>query len=74
MTLKIRLAKTGKTHKSLFRIVVAPARSKRSSSIDILGFYNPPVLNLDREKYQKWQKLGAQPSEGLRKILQKEEK
>ncbi len=74
MTVKIRLAKTGKKGSSIFRIVVVPTRSKRDGeSIDTLGLYDltvkPPVIKLDKAKYQKWLKAGAKPSTGLRKIL-----
>jgi len=74
MTVKIRLAKTSKKGSSIFRIVVVPTRSKRDGQcIDSLGLYdstlNPPVLKIDKEKYQEWIKKGAKPSTGLRKIL-----
>lgn len=74
MTVKIRLAKTGKKGSSIFRIVVAPTRSKRDGQcLDSLGLYdstvNPPLVKMDKAKYQKWIGKGAKPSTGLRKIL-----
>ncbi|MDP3955232.1 MAG: 30S ribosomal protein S16 [bacterium] len=74
MTVKIRLAKTGKKGSSIFRIVAMPTRSKRDGqSIETLGLFdstlNPPLIKIDKAKYQKWIGKGAKPSTGLRKIL-----
>jgi len=74
MSLRIRLARVGRKHQPSYRIVVAEARSKRGGrSVETIGFYDPktdpPLVKIDQEKYQKWQKCGAQPSEGLNKIL-----
>lgn len=80
MVLKIRLTRIGRKEKSIYRIVVAPERSKQQGKVvDEIGSYNPtvkpPVFNLDENKYQDWLKKGAQPSDGLRKALKtKEEK
>ncbi|MDP3888660.1 MAG: 30S ribosomal protein S16 [bacterium] len=76
MTLKIRLSNIGKKGKSIYRIVVAPERSKRGGQYtDILGFYNkelnPPLIKVDKEKYQKWIKFGAQETKIIRKIIER---
>lgn len=72
MSLKIRFARIGSGGKPIYRIVVMPARSKRDGkNLDILGFYNPgqPLIQMDQKRYQEWIQKGAQPSEGLRRIL-----
>lgn len=75
--LKIKLFRTGKRGHSLYRIVVAEARSKRDGkNSDLLGTYdphtNPPTFNLDVEKYTNWLKKGAQPTETVRKLAKKQ--
>mgnify|MGYP001563388010 CR=1 FL=1 len=78
MSLKIRLSKIGSKGKPIYRIVVMPARSKRDGkNLDVLGFYNPgqsPLVKIDQKRYQEWLERGAKPSEGLRKILQSNER
>lgn len=74
MTLKIRLVKIGKKGKKIYRIVVAPTRSKqKGASLDFLGTYDfdshPPLVKIDQGKFQKWIKNGAQISDGLRRII-----
>lgn len=74
MPLKIRLSRIGRNKKAVYHIVVASAHSKRSNKgNEVVGFYdptsNPPLIKIDQNKYQKWLKFGAQPSDGVRKIL-----
>lgn len=72
MVTKIRLSKTGRKGRWLYRIVSSPARSKRDGG-EVIGFYNPttnpPTISLDKNKYDTQLKHGAQPSVGLLKIL-----
>lgn len=77
--LKIKLFRTGKKNQPLYRIVVAEAKSKRDGKYtDLLGTYNPlqnpPVFDLDMEKYTNWVKKGAQPTETVRKLAKKTSK
>ncbi|MBU2592891.1 MAG: 30S ribosomal protein S16 [Patescibacteria group bacterium] len=70
--LKIKLFQRGKKHQRSYRIVVAPARSKRDGKYtDYLGFLNPKTntLSVDREKIKLWLSRGAQLTEGVRKAL-----
>lgn len=72
--LKIRLTRMGKKHAPAYRIVVTEKRSKRDGKyIDQLGYYhpstNPLEFKLDQDKYKKWLANGAQPSTGLKKVL-----
>ena len=42
MSVRIRLAKTGKKHQISYRIVACDSRAKRDGKfLEILGFYNP---------------------------------
>lgn len=73
MALKIRLAKT-KNSTNYFRIVVCEARSKRDGkTVDIIGYCSlgakPPLIKIDEKKYQKWQAVGAKPTEAVKKLL-----
>ena len=73
MSVKIRLAKTGKKHQISFRIVAADSRAKRDGKyLQILGFYNPynkPELKIDQEKLNSWIQKGATPTPGVVKLL-----
>ena len=67
MTVKIRLARTGRKNVSRFRIVAIDSHKKRDGRfLEILGSYNPQqnpkqfVINTERVAY--WFEKGAQPS------------
>lgn len=63
--LKIKLARTGKSHEPHFRIVVVEDKSKLSGKyVEKLGHYNPvnKELVLDLPKFEDWKKKGAQPT------------
>jgi small subunit ribosomal protein S16 len=71
---KIRLARHGAKKKPFYRIVVADSRSPRDGRfIDLLGTYDPlqtpAVINLKREKLEKWLHNGAQPTETVAKLI-----
>lgn len=70
--LKIRLSQTGKKHKRTYRIVVAEARSKRGGrAVAQIGYYLPNVgkFVINRKEYERWQKLGAIPTETVIKLV-----
>jgi len=74
--LKIKLQPTGKKHQRYYRIVVAPRRSKLTGQyIDKLGSYDPKdpqnKLKLDLKLYQSWLKKGAQPTDTIKKLVEK---
>lgn len=74
--LKIRLRRTGKRHQPSYRVVVADARAARDGAfIDYLGHYNPrtdpPTISIDEEKALKWLRVGAQPSDSVKQLLNK---
>lgn len=73
--LKIRLMRTGKKNQPSFRVVVAPAKSKRNGQyVASLGFYQPlkKVFKINLAQYEKWLKLGAQPTETVLKLIKKQ--
>lgn len=72
--LRIRLRRVGAKNEPSFRIVVADSRAARDGAfVDHLGHYNPrtdpPTIVLDREKARGWIAQGAQPSEAVRRML-----
>ncbi len=70
--LKIKLFQRGKKHQRTYRIVVAEARSKRDGKfVADLGSYDPKTkaLKINQEQLEKWQRQGAQLSDGVRKLL-----
>ena len=72
--LVIRMRKMGSKKRPFFRVVVTDSRTARDSSfVEIVGHYNPrtkpEVLKIDRERLAHWQKLGAQPSDTVRTLV-----
>lgn len=77
MSLKIRLARGGSTHRPYYRIVIADSRSARDGRfIEKIGSYNPllgkddekrVVIDLDRAK--DWLSKGAQPTDRVARFL-----
>ena len=73
---KIRLRRMGAKKAPFYRIVVADSRYPRDGRfIEEIGFYNPVVnpaeLKVDVDRAQAWIKTGAQPTETVRSILNK---
>lgn len=73
---KIKLTRLGGHKKPFYRIIVADARARRDGPfIEILGTYDPKkepsevTVNAERAKY--WLGNGAQPTESVRKLLQR---
>jgi len=70
----IRLRRAGSKKRPFFRVVVTDSRAARDSSyVEVLGQYNPrtkpEVLKIDRERLAHWLKLGAQPSDTVRTLV-----
>lgn len=65
MSVKIRLAVSGKKNQIAYRIVASDTRSKRDGKfLEILGFYNPTSnavekLRIEKDKIASWVKKGA---------------
>ena len=71
---KIRLTHTGMKKAPSYRIVVADARSPRDGRIvENIGWYNPrtepSTIVVDEEKAIKWLLIGAQPSDSVRQLF-----
>ena len=74
--LVIRLRRAGSKKRPFFRVVVTDSRAARDSSfVEVLGHYNPrtkpETLQLDRGRLDHWLKQGAQPSDTIRTMLQR---
>ncbi|MEW6299169.1 MAG: 30S ribosomal protein S16 [Thermodesulfobacteriota bacterium] len=73
---KIRLARHGAKKKPFYRIVVADARAPRDGRfIDLVGFYdptkNPAVIQIKKDKIDKWLQHGAQPTDTVAQLIKK---
>ena len=71
---KIRFQRGGSSHRPHFRIVLARAQSPRDGKyITLLGYYNPQekYVSLNQELYKKFIAEGAQPTDGLLRILKR---
>lgn len=75
MSVKIRLAKTGKTHQVSYRIVAQDTRAKRDGRfLEILGYLQPYIkkakgVKIDKEKINAWIAKGAKPTNAVTKLL-----
>lgn len=71
---RIKLQRLGKIHQPEYRIIVMPQREKMSARpIEVLGTYNPSLtvekLKFDSTRLEYWLKVGAQPTQTVRKLL-----
>ena len=74
MAVAIRMSRQGKKKSPFYRIVAADKRCARDGRfIELLGTYHPTtkVLKLDSERYDKWLKVGAQPSGSLAAVIRR---
>jgi small subunit ribosomal protein S16 len=76
MAVKIRSKRMGAKHAPFYRVVVADSRSPRDGKfIEEIGYYNPTTepttIKIDVEKATKWMKNGAQPSDTVKRLLNK---
>lgn len=74
--LRIRLRRVGKKRRPSYRIVVAEARSPRDGAyLEWIGNYDPmtdpPATSLKVDRAVQWLSKGAQPSDAVRRILDK---
>lgn len=74
---RIRLSRTGAKKQPSYRIVVADSEAKRDGRyIERIGHYNPRteplVYLLDEERALYWLSVGAQPSEAVQRLLDKQ--
>lgn len=75
--LRIRLSRTGKKRQPSYRVVVAEKDSKRDGRVvERIGHYNPlpnpAQYQIDEARALHWLSVGAQPSDAVRILLQKQ--
>lgn len=71
---KIRLAQTGAKNQRKYRIVAVEEGKRRDgTAIEILGHYNPlvnpPQLVVKKDRIDYWLSVGAQLTDGTKKLL-----
>ena len=71
--LRIKLVKTGKKDLPTWRVVVVEkTKTGKGLVTDYIGNYNPhkkpKEFRLDIEKYTKWVKNGAQPTDTVKRL------
>ncbi|HVO10891.1 MAG TPA: 30S ribosomal protein S16 [Vicinamibacteria bacterium] len=76
--LSIRLRRTGSTKRPYYRVVVADSRSWRDGRfVEVLGHYDPrrdpAVVKIDTERARFWLDKGAQASDTVRSLLEREQ-
>lgn len=70
---RIKLQRLGKKHQAEYRIIVMPQREKMTAKpIEVLGTFNPKgqeSLKFSKDRLEYWLKVGAVPTERVRKLL-----
>jgi len=74
MAVTIRLMRIGKKDSPNYRVVAVDKRKKRTGSyLEKIGVYdptkNPSLLEIDKDKLEKWTSKGATLSDGLARLL-----
>lgn len=74
MAVALKLYRRGKKGSPSYRIVAVNKHYKANGKyIEEVGFYDPMVtpvvFSLKKDRFDYWMKVGAQVSEGLRKLL-----
>ena len=76
---KIRLKRLGTKKRPYYRIVVQDVREPRNGkTIDEVGIYHPietaeKQISFDADKVRNWFGKGAQPTDTVRRLLNKKE-
>ena len=76
---KIRLKRLGTKKRPYYRIVVQDVREPRNGkTIDEVGIYQPietaeTQISFDADKVRNWLGKGAQPTDTVRRLLNKKE-
>jgi small subunit ribosomal protein S16 len=76
MATRIRLRRMGSKGRPFYRVVVADQRSPRDGRfIENIGRYHPlndpSVIEIDQDRALHWLRVGAQPSDQVRNLMQK---
>ena len=79
MAVKIRLKRTGRRHRTSFRIVACDVRASRDGKVlETLGSYDPEVaddakkVQVKPERVEHWIRAGAQPTRTVAQLLKKQ--
>lgn len=79
MSVRIRLKRVGRRHRAAFRLTAVDKRRPRDSRvIEELGSFDPVFpkpeqqLQINRERVEYWLGVGAQPTETVRRMLEKQ--
>lgn len=79
VAVKLRLKRFGRRHRSFYRVNAMDSRAPRDGRvIEELGWYDPQAkdtqnqISLKRERIEHWLKVGAQPSETVRRLLRRQ--
>jgi small subunit ribosomal protein S16 len=79
MSVKIRLKRFGTKKRPYYRIVVIDSRAPRDGkTIEEVGFYHPieveeKQISIKEDRIRTWLDKGAQPSDTVRKLLNKKD-
>lgn len=68
--------RVGKKNQPAYRFVIAEAKSRRDGKcVEVIGNFhplmNPPLIALDKQRYDHWLKQGAQPTNTVRNLYKK---
>lgn len=81
MAVVIRLQRTGKPKQAYYRVVaIEKSRGSHGKPIEVLGSYDPrgetpaKKMQLRKDRYERWLKEGAQPSETVLHLVRASEK
>ena len=76
VSVRIRMKKMGRTHRSFFRICATDKRSPRDGRVlEELGTYDPSIPDTDarailkRDRIDYWLSVGAQPSDAAKSLI-----
>jgi len=74
--LMIRLARFGAKKKPFYRVVVIDKeRARNGRALEVVGHYNPlttpPAVDLKHDRITHWTKNGAQLSETVQRLVEK---
>lgn len=78
MTVRLRLQRFGSKKRPFYRIVAASSANKRDGKfLEIIGLYHPispeeNQIRLNEDRIRHWLNMGAQPSETVKNVLQKQ--
>jgi len=79
VTVRLRLKRFGRRHRSFYRVNAVDSRNPRDGRvIEELGWYDPEAkdsdrqLSLNRERLEYWLRVGAQPSDTVRQLLKRQ--